>query len=289
MCKKHKIRSAFILAFFLITIPTLIYGHANEWLHFYHDSVETLSFMSVIVSTIFVAYQIFLFLRDYRQKHAHSEFETAYKLAGYYSKNIIPSLNAAEFHLRRINKKIAPDYNKKASKFKEFTAKEAKELFGDDILEKFFKEFSDYKNFNYPRYEFLLNSTPTTETTKKIPTLVNGKPSNPKVVESVQKRADYLKEQAFIANQHITFVLNNIEYFSMYFCSGLASSETVYPSLHQTFCDIVIDSYLLICYMNSQPGHELYIHTTTLYNEWTAKSLANHEHKKQQAKKMPET
>ena len=263
-CKKNKIRVSIFIAALSLTIPTLFYGHVYEWLHFYHDSVETLSFMSVIVSTIFVAYQIALFLKDYREKHAHSEFETAYKLAGYYAKNIIPSLNAAQIHLRTINRKVCSDYYTKVSEFREFTSAEAKRIFGPNIVNDFFREFSNYKNINYPKYEFYLNGTPSKTSEQKIPAVK--KPGKNGKLDTTA-RDTFLREQLFLVNQHITFVLNDIEYFSMYFCSGLASSETVYPSLHQTFLDFVIDSYLLICYMNSKPGHELYVHTTTLYNE----------------------
>lgn len=245
---------------------------------FYHDSVETLSFIAVIVSTIFVAYQIALFLKDYRQKRAHSEFETAYKLAGYYAKNIIPSLKAAQLHLRKINRLVCPNYYSQASKFKEFTADEAKLIFGPHVIKDFFDGLTNPNNLNYPLYEFYLNGTSIKKSKDKIPPIK-------KSGKDHAERDSFLREQTFLVNQHITFVLNNIEYFSMYFCSGLASSDTVYPSLHQTFIDFVIDSYLLICYMNSKPGHELYIHTTTLYNEWNKISLSNH--KKQTAKKMP--
>ena len=282
-CKQHKFKVGLPLIAIIFGIPTAIYGHLYEWLHFYHDSVETLSFTAVIVSTIFVAYQIALFLKDYRQKRAHSEFETAYKLAGYYSKNIIPSLNAAQHHLRKINRLICKDYYKQASKFKDFTAAEAMSIFGPDVLVNFGKAFSDYKNLDYPEYEFFLNGTPTANSKKKIPD--PPKPSK-KNQQTISDREQFLREQAFLVNQHITYVLNDIEYFSMYFCSGLASSDTVYPSLHQTFLDFVIDSYLLICFMNSKPGHELYIHTTTLYNDWSIKSHSSHA-KKQTAKKMP--
>ncbi len=282
-CRHHKIKVSFTITAVLLIAPTLYYGHTNEWLYFYHDSVETLSFTAVIVSTIFVAYQITLFIKDYRQKRAHAEFETAYKLAGYYSKNIIPSLNAATLQLQKINEIVCKDYYKHANKFKDFTAKEAMDIFGPDVLKRFRKEFSDHRNFDYPKYMFFLNGTPREESEKILSSYKKNSKNN-QLKDSAMDR--FLREKSFLANQHITYVLNDVEYFSMYFCSGLASSDTVYPSLHQTFLNFVIHSYLFICFMNSKPGHELYIHTTTLYNEWNTKNLAGHT-KKQTAKKMP--
>ncbi len=277
--------------YYITSIGVSISPHYYDFLIHYHDSIETLSFLSVIASLGFVAYQSSLFVKDYRHKRAHSEFETAYKLAGYYSKNIIPSLNAAQYRIRKVNTKLVPDFYKKANLFKEFTAEEAQSLFGNDILTKFRHEFASPDNYDYPHYEYLLNSIPTKDTESKIPAPINHTITGKKAKEAEEKRKKYLQEKAFLSSQHVVYILNNVEYFSMYFCSGLASADTVFPSLHQTYLDFIVDTYLLICYLNANnAGEELYIHTSTLYNKWRKQSLeAHNSRKKPQAKKMPKT
>lgn len=82
-----------ISAILFIGIFAYYNDHLSDCFIYYNESIETLSYIAVIVSVIFVAYQAWLFRKDYNNKKEHAEFEKSYELAGYYAKNIIPKMS----------------------------------------------------------------------------------------------------------------------------------------------------------------------------------------------------
>ena len=74
-----------ILTIILVILYALASGHLCDGLIYYNQSLATLSYIAIILSAIFVAYQAYLFRKDYETRKEHSEFDTAYRLAGYYA------------------------------------------------------------------------------------------------------------------------------------------------------------------------------------------------------------
>ena len=71
----------------------------------------------------------------------------------------------------------------------------------------------------------------------------------------------------------ILSLLNKMEYFAMYFNSGVASSDVIYESLHQTFLEWVGLLYPFICRSNDRttPEKTYYNNTVKLYKDWRKK------------------
>lgn len=134
------IKILLILTVCLGTISILFYGHVNDCFVYYSKSLATISYIAIIFSAVFVAYQAYLFRRDYETRKERSEFDTAYKLAGYYAKNILPDTIFANKILSDINLKIDKDFYKKSNQFVDFTLVEAQQIFDNDVINKFKKE-----------------------------------------------------------------------------------------------------------------------------------------------------
>jgi hypothetical protein len=63
-------------------------------------------------------------------------------------------------------------------------------------------------------------------------------------------------------------LLNNLEYFSMYFNTNVADSDTVYQSLHQTYLGLVTWLYLDISTRNREPKDHYFTNVILLFNAW---------------------
>ena len=63
--------------------------------------------------------------------------------------------------------------------------------------------------------------------------------------------------------------LNTLEYFCMYFNSGVADEETVYQSLHQSFLAMVKILYFSIASKNESGKDKYFPNIIEWYNSWT--------------------
>ncbi len=272
--KSHMPKFCFVALAVVIAIYVYTDGHCTDFLIHYNSPLSTLSYVAVMASAVFVAYQAILIRRDYKTKIEHAEFEKAYRLAGYYSKAILPKCLFARNFLVRIAESIDRDYTSKMDKFDKFTPAEAKKLFGENVIEEFRKKWRDTNNIviDYALFEFMKNSN--------IPFAnLFDNPNSGKNLKKQRSQTSLADWQIVSVLNSIINMLNEIEYFSTYFCSGLAAPTAVYMILHQTYLDFVRYAYLLICYLNSQnsPGHEYYAHTISLYHQWNYESKKRNE------------
>ena len=67
-------------------------------------------------------------------------------------------------------------------------------------------------------------------------------------------------------------LLNNLEFFSMHFTTGVADEEVVYQSLHKTFLSLVELFYYDISLNNVKNDTKLFTNVIKLYNRWKEKS-----------------
>lgn len=259
-----------LLLIIFISLVTLYFtqDHISDWLIYYHDSMETLSFTAVIISLVFVAVQSILFVNDYHNRTKRSEREMSYKMARYYCDNILPHLSAVKNLLNNINIQIAKDYltaMDKQSRFSQFTTSEACTIFGKDSIKKFSKLYQR----NYSRDELITFFAQYNKQSKL--EIANEWDSILENSSKMQHEAFYKNMQREMYN-NVATLFNNMEYFSMYFCGELAMTDNVYMSLHQTFLDFIAVGYLYIAKVNTIDHHEFYKNTISLYNTWQIKS-----------------
>lgn len=70
-------------------------------------------------------------------------------------------------------------------------------------------------------------------------------------------------------NNTLDDTLNKLEYFCMYFNSGVADEETVYQSLHQSFLEMVKIIYFSIASRNKSGRDKYYTNIIKLYKKWS--------------------
>lgn len=245
-----------------IAVTAAVYYHPEpDWLIYYSVPLAALSYIAVIISAVFVGYQAKFFLKDYKRKNERAEFEMSYKMAGYYSNEILLQYAAVRCVLDKINISVDKDYDKKIHNFKEFTSAEAEEIFSKNVINDFSKKYmEDLSENELLGFFSLYDNKSKLEIKKEWDELI--------LLADEQEVACFYKHKNNLLRKNICTIFNKIEYFSMYFCSDLAKPENVYMSLHQTFIDFIMTGYLYIAKSNSRPGHEFYTHIKSLYNIW---------------------
>lgn len=83
-------------------------------------------------------------------------------------------------------------------------------------------------------------------------------------------------------------LLNELEYFSMCFTSGVADETIVYQSLHQTFFSTIKMLYFKIAAPNDVTKDKYYTHTIKLYKLWRDRDKQN-ERKQMEAEEQMTT
>lgn len=237
-----------------------------EFISTFYDkyiSLGNISQLAVIISALFVAYQAYLFRKDYQARNEHSAFHMSYQLAQYYADTILPRMGATTYIIREISQRAVSleTFKEKTVVFSAFTTPEAITLFSNDAIDKF---HNDYRNCvdedMLAKFFSVYHGIPYLEIkTKWENTLSSATP---------EEREQFYKDLSLLMQRQIADVFNHLEYLSMYFHSGLAASDTVYVSLHQTFLDFVASSYLYIAERNQSPKHAFFTHIIALYNTW---------------------
>lgn len=256
-----------------------------DWLVYYNVPLATLSYVAVILTAVFIGYQARLFLKDYKNKNERAEFELSYRMANYYGTEIIVYMAPIKAFLIEINNEVLSEHKSKFFYFEKFTANEAISLFPTAPDDKsVISKFQELYNKTIPADKLIklfaaLEGKTRLEVEKEWSSLLDGKTED-------EANAFYA-DKSFEFRKQVVILFNKIEYFSMFFCSGLAIPENVYMSLHQTFFDYIDAGYLYICYNNKHPGHEFYMHTIALFNQWK-KTMIDDEKKKRKERELIE-
>ena len=264
-----------------LNLPELYYGftdilikfipHGEDFLIHYHDSIETLSFSAVILSAIFVYWQIKLFIQDYQKKNERSEYDKSYALAKFYGEKLLTRMLPVEKLLSSVNQRLLPQYdetyNKAKNKMNKFTYQEASTIFGEEHISTFQKEINAALTPE-AMIEFfsLIERRTHLEIQTEWKNIIYG--------HSPAEITSFYRDKRRLVKHHIADVFNDLEYFSMVFCSGLAVPDNVYASLHQTYIGFVETGYIYIASRNNKEGHEFFTHITRLYLSWSIKSKA---------------
>lgn len=70
-------------------------------------------------------------------------------------------------------------------------------------------------------------------------------------------------------SQILCDTLNKLEYFCMYFNTGVADEETIYQSLHQSFLEMIRVVYFRIASRNKSGKDKYFTNIIKLYNKWS--------------------
>ena len=254
--------------------------HHYDFLIHYHDSIETLSFSAVIISTIFVAWQIKFAISSYIDKNRKEEESKSYELAKFYGQKLLPRLEAVNTFINIINMQVIPEINNKqsktmpkkyVSKMRKFNRDEAYIIFKPTVCNKFIMLLKKSTHSLILRQKdiLLIHSLIKGESPLQIRCQWNRylKKASPRAIN------DFYKYQQNVIISYVAEYLNDIEYFAMVSTSHLAMPKTVFDSLHQTYLSSIQNLYLYIAMHNYNKGHDFYTYTIKLYNAWNHDSF----------------
>lgn len=85
--------------------------------------------------------------------------------------------------------------------------------------------------------------------------------------EKIREFKTYLMQKQYY--DVLDHLLNSLEYFAMYFNTGVADEKVVYQSLHQTYLRLVRALYFEIALRNDSPKDMYYTNIINLYITWS--------------------
>ena len=180
--------------------------------------------------------------KEFNYRVKKESIQRAIELTQYYVKEIIPSLS--EFTLIFSGSQYEAEINKfDQHKFNNFDLLELREIIMD--------------NHKEGSYEAV-----TLKISNSLEEILNRK------VELKDKNGDI---NVLTNRFRLEDLMNNLEYFSMNFVTGIADKETVYRAIHQTYFATIKRLYFQIARLNEQPKDKFYNNIIELYKEWTYK------------------
>lgn len=246
--------------------------------------ISSISYIVVIISAIFIAYQahasfsqLHLMKKDYTLKNEKEEFHTALKMSLFYSREILPCMNAISYIFTKYD--LLPILNKiKDAKPVFFDEEEYEKILTEEErkkIETLFFKFTIDKSFLFSALELCSDTSSCDWHLKRKHFVTNIANSNKESTSSACRFFDQRVNIKFL--DMITKTANNLEYFSMYFNTNLAESKVVFPSLHQTFLELVYILYFYIARRNTsnKNSQKYFTHIITLFTAWRNEDFKN--------------
>lgn len=247
----------FAILILLLIYPAILIIQSNYTIN---EKLQSITNLFAIISVVFVGYQAYAYIKDYKTKNQKEEVGKAINLAEIYANEIIHKISYLYYVYKDlgISDIITKIGNNKISEF------DIMEL--DDLITK-----KDQREI----YKKLINID-SSILIKRRAILVNDDSRN--IIDRAMMMSVPSVEQiskidlSVILNHEFQCVkeevLNKLEWFCMYFNSNIANSEMVYQSLHQTFLKNVKILYFDIASINNSGKDKYYTNIITLYNEW---------------------
>lgn len=264
-----------------VIAPFLLYK-GGALLNVGMSRIEFALYVAQIISAVFVAIGVFVALLQYYLvtrsetiKTDADRIEKAIKLAEFYKDEVL------EYYapIRAVYQKVGiyDRLQKEKKKMKELDGEEMNEIFSE-------AEIAEIKS--------TLNSK---ELVREIADLYEQ--HNLKIcgceshiideADGKKRKEISIDPQKVLSDFHTNYVsrlLNNVEYFAMYFTHNVADESVVYQSLYPTYIELCRTLYFDIARCSPNGSPKLYRNLQGLYDIWLVKSqskkekIAEHEH-----------
>lgn len=245
--------------------------------------LESIYYISAIVSLGFIGYQVFISRKDMVMRFNYQKREKSIDMAKEFSE-LIDDTSLLNFFIQKsnLNKKFNESLNNYI-KIKEFDVNEMKKLFGitpEEVknaleIEKIdFKEIASMYSYinrknkeNLKNYEICKSNNFCIYSKEEIQ---NAEDSKKKKMEINNFCVKIIKEEVKKELQDVTTkTLNKLEWFAMNFITKIADEETVYPSLHQVYLKTIKSFYFYISSKNTNGNKDKYYgYVIQLYCLW---------------------
>lgn len=244
-----------------------IYGHA----------FQIVSVIYLMVGSVIAVWQYYLTSRSELQKNNRDNVTKAVELAGYYKDNILKSFLPVRYvyeetGIMDILIKIDPE------KMICFDRKELEKLLSVDDIQKLKDQYTQPKfleavleanyifdlqlqNDNDQLLHFLQQKDLKKDKTEE---------NDTNILKSMDKMIGLAMSKvinSYMAKE-VSGLLNNLEYFALYFTHNAADQSVVYQSLHKSYIEIVEALYYNIANSNSNHSEKIYTNVIKLYHLW---------------------
>ncbi|MBC5626072.1 hypothetical protein H8S10_11460 [Clostridium sp. NSJ-49] len=252
------------------------------------DFLEKGANFTTILGLFFVGYQIMMSKKEQRVQHEKQERMKAIELAELYANKLMSNIS----YLSRVysEAKIEEEFKHiRYNELKEFDRDELKKMFNTKKIEEIDRKLNnisidilikssiylgdcvnDNKLNNY--FEARECRFMSREVAAEVSATLDEKSKkslNKILLKNKKKESYYDLHYQKLYTDTLNDTLNTLEYFCMYFNSGVADEETVYQSLHQSFLSMVKVLYFRIAYVNESGKDKYYTNIIELYNKWS--------------------
>lgn len=239
---------------------------------------QVIANLATTITLVFLWIQNKISKKQNEINNSKQEQQKAIELAELYAEEIIPKMS----YIQKLYRKIGIEYDLKNIKFHEmkfFDRSEMENLLTDEKIETIISKQDNIK------IEHLIECSQALECTES-------KLNDFSIFRQLQQLSE---EVAATANQDrrkievlantkemyykyeydnvLTKILNQLEYFSMYFNTGVADESVVYQSLHQSFMYTIKVLYFDISIRNNVGKDKYYTNIIQLYNSWSEKYM----------------
>ncbi|WP_283699295.1 DUF4760 domain-containing protein [Clostridium perfringens] len=208
--------------------------------------------------------------------NSKQEKQKAIELAELYAEEIIPKMS----YIQKLYREIGVEEDLKNIKFQEmkfFDINEMKNLLTDEKIKAIIKKQENIKIEQLIECSQALECTESKLNDFSIFRQIQQFNEEVAATSNQDKRRIKLLaniKEMYYKNEYtnvLTKILNQLEYFSMYFNTGVADESVVYQSLHQSFMYTVKVLYFDISIRNKAGKDKYYTNIIQLYNSWSEK------------------
>lgn len=236
---------------------------------------EITSYLFVNAGVIIAVWQYYLSSKSEIIRNETDKVNKAIELSGFYKDNILSLFQPVRYVFDKIGAiNIVKEIDK--TQMQNFNTDELQKLlpaekinimknmftkaeFVESVLEANYIYGLDFGAVRNPKITKFINKT-------------NGKQnSNQYELEKIKSDMLNIEINKIIEtymNKVVSELLNNLEYFSMYFTHNTADDLVVFQSLHQSYIEIVETMYYNIAHQNEKPESRYYTNVTSLYLKW---------------------
>lgn len=230
----------------------------------HRDIIAVIGNIATTITIIFLTLEYFINRRAYRYNREWQEKNKAAELAALY-KNEILDYNSFISRLFQSLGIIGLLRSVYSSELKLFTKSELESMLSRDDIALIHKKLMDPKNYTY-----YLENQNIIPLKSELRYLLSEEQIRQQARDDTEK-ADQIKSLIMVQQyaKVVDHLLNSLEYFAMYFNTGVADEEVVYQSLHQTYLKIVRAMYFVIAQRNDSPKDMYYTNIINLYIKWS--------------------
>lgn len=259
-----------LLTVLLFNLSIYIFNSDSlPWIEQLYYSVQIVTSIYVVIGTVIGIWQYCITARSEMIKNENEKLIKAVELAEYYKDNIIIPFCwiknvynkiGATAIIRKVESKkmVRFDYEELVENFQSEDICELKKMpYASTFVEAICEANSIYnlnvhnlsRNIGFENYDEEKSN-------------LESKDLLPEIAKS------------FIDGQ-MRDLLNNLEYFAMYFTHNLADESVVFQSLHQSYFEVVETMYYNISSHNTTPNHKYYVNVIELYKNWIKRDDKN--------------